>query len=118
MTILERIEENNNVYIGKFDKQVILDLVNELTDVDGSELVNNIGSEYDNFLFASCVSDFGRVLVNNFSRNRHFDDDCFAPLGKWDIEVARGYDTTERITVIRFVDGNCSNEFVNMLILY
>ena len=119
MTILEKIEEAGNVYIGNDFSE--LELIMKEFDMDNAnwndflELIVNIranvrfGSE---FLFCSIISDFGNMLIGNFERDRKFENTGLMA-GRFEVLISEGNETLP--TLVKLWEPE--SDMVNMIIL-
>ena len=115
MTILEKIEENNNVYIGNdFSELELMMKEFDMNNVDWNdflELMVNISSGNE-FLFCSVISDFGNMLIGNFERDRKFENTGLMA-GRFEILISEGNGALP--TLVKLWEPE--SDMVNMIIL-
>ena len=115
MTILEKIEEAGNVYIGNDFSELELMMkefdMNNANWNDFLELMANIRSDSE-FLFCSIISDFGNMLIGNFERDRKFENTGLMA-GRFEILISEGNETLP--TLVKLWEPE--SDMVNMIIL-
>ena len=115
MTILEKIEEAGNVYIGNDFSE--LELIMKEFDMDKAnwndflELIVNTYSGNE-FLFCSVISDFGNMLISNFERDRKFENTGLMA-GRFEVLISEGNETLPTLVKL----WELESDMVNMIIL-
>ena len=118
MTILEKIEEAGNVYIGNDFSE--LELIMKEFDMDDAnwndflELIVNTYCSGNEFLFCSVISDFGNMLIGNFERGRKSDfENTGLMAGRFEVLISKGDETLP--TLVKLWEPE--SDMVNMIIL-